>query len=77
VIADRGLLKGKNRGRGCSQSGSECGPRSTVRRDNGATYDEFLTDLAQQSEIEPPTRQDLARIDRTRKKKTSDKEKNG
>jgi len=48
--------------------------RSIVRRDNGASYDEFLTGLARQSGIETPTREDLVRIDRKRKKKTSNRE---
>ena len=34
-------------------------------------YQEFLTQLAQASGIETPTREDLARLDRTRKKKGS------
>jgi transposase len=45
-----------------------------VRRDSGASYDEFLTGLARQSGIETPTQEDLARIDRKRKKKTSNQE---
>jgi hypothetical protein len=42
-----------------------------VRRDTGASYQDFLTKLAQASGIETPTRADLARIDRKRKKKGS------
>ena len=45
--------------------------RSIVRRDTGASYDEFLTELAQQSGIPTPTREDRARLDRKRKKKAS------
>ena len=45
--------------------------RSIVRRDTEETYQEFLTRLAQASGIETPTREDLARLDRKRKKKTS------
>jgi transposase len=45
--------------------------RSIVRRDTAETYQEFLTRLAQASGIETPTREDLARLDRKRKKKTS------
>jgi transposase len=48
--------------------------RSIVRRDTAETYTEFLTRLAQASGIETPTRDDLARLDRTRKKKTSNKD---
>ena len=42
-----------------------------VRRDTGESYDAFLTRLAQASGIATPTRADLARVDRTRKKKGS------
>ena len=45
--------------------------RSIVRRDTGATYQEFLTQLAQASGIDTPTREDLAQIDRKRPKKGS------
>jgi transposase len=48
--------------------------RSIVRRDTGASYNQFLTGLAQASGIETPTREDLARLDRKRKKRTSNKE---
>jgi transposase len=48
--------------------------RSIVRRDSGASYEEFLADLAKQSGIETPSREDLARIDRKRKKKTSNED---
>ena len=49
-----------------------CG--SIVRRDTGESYQAFLTRLAQASGIETPTREDLARLDRKRKKKTSNKD---
>jgi len=45
--------------------------RSIVRRDTEESYQGFLTKLAQASGIETPTRADLARIDRKRKKKGS------
>ena len=45
-----------------------------VRRDSGESYVEFLTKLAQESGIETPTRDDLARLDRKRKKKGSNRE---
>jgi len=74
VIADRGLLKGKTVGVDATTLEANAAMRSIVRRDNGASYDEFLTDLARQSGIQTPTREDLARIDRKRKKKTSNQE---
>ena len=48
--------------------------RSIIRRDTGASYNEFLTGLAQASGIETPTREELARLDRKRRKRTSNKE---
>ena len=74
VIADRGLLKGRTVGVDATTLEANAAMRSIVRWDNGASYDEFLTDLAKQSGIETPTREDLARIDRKRKKKTSNQE---
>src|SRR5206468_798981 len=47
---------------------------SIVRRDTGASYEEFLWGLAKASGITTPTREDLARLDRKRKKRTSNKE---
>ena len=48
--------------------------RSIVRRDTGESYQAFLTGLAKASGIDTPTREDLARLDRKRKKKTSNKD---
>ena len=45
--------------------------RSIVRRGSGESYEEFLTKLAKASGIGTPTRADLARTDRKRKKKGS------
>jgi len=45
--------------------------RSIVRRDTGESYQEFLTRLAKESGIKTPTRAALARLDRRRKKRTS------
>jgi transposase len=74
VVADRGLLKGKTVGVDATTLEANAAMRSIVRRDNGASYDEFLTGLARQSGIETPTREDLARIDRKRNKKSSNQE---
>jgi transposase len=48
--------------------------RSVVRRDTGEEYQEFLQRLAKESGIETPTREQLARLDRKRKKRTSNQE---
>jgi transposase len=74
VLADRGLLKGKTVGIDATTLEANAAMRSIVRRDNGASYEEFLTELATQSGIETPSREDLARLDRKRKKRTSNEE---
>jgi len=48
--------------------------RSLVRRDNGQEYNDYLKDLAQAAGIENPTREQLVRLDRKRKKKGSNQE---
>src|SRR5229473_3291356 len=48
--------------------------RSIVRRDTGERYQEFLTRLAAESGVKTPTREALARLDRRRKKRTSNKD---
>jgi transposase len=74
ALADRGLLKGKTIGVDATTLEANAAMRSIVRRDNGESYDEFLKGLAQQSGIATPTREDLARVDRKRKKKGSNEE---
>jgi len=70
-LAAAGLVKGETIGIDATTLEANAALRSIVRRDTGETYQTFLTQLAQASGIETPTRADLARIDRTRKKKGS------
>lgn len=70
-LADAGLVKGKTLGIDATTLEANAALRSIVRRDSGESYQDFLTKLAQASGIETPTRADLARIDRKRKKKGS------
>jgi transposase len=70
-LADAGLVKGKTVGIDATTLEANAALRSIVRRDTGESYEDFLTKLAQASGIETPTRADLARIDRKRKKKGS------
>ena len=44
--------------------------RTIVRRDNGESYRDMLRRMAQESGVETPTAEDLARFDRKRKGKT-------
>ena len=70
-LAETGLLKGKTIGIDGTTLEANAALRSIVRRDSGEGYQEFLTKLAQSSGIDTPTREDLVRIDRQRKKKGS------
>jgi transposase len=74
VLARRGLIVGKRVAIDATTLEANAAMRSIVRRDTGESYNQFLTGLAQASGIETPTREDLARLDRKRKKRTSNKE---
>jgi transposase len=63
-----GLVKGKTIAIDATTLEANAALRSIVRRDTGETYNDFLTKLAQASGIETPTRADLAKLDRKRKK---------
>ena len=73
-LGTAGLVKGKTLGIDATTLEANAALRSIVRRDTGERYQEFLTTLAQASGIETPTRADLARIDRKRKKKGSNED---
>jgi len=70
-LAEAGLIKGKTVGIDATTLEANAALRSIVRRDTGESYQAFLTKLAQASGIETPTRAELARLDRQRKKKGS------
>jgi transposase len=74
LLADAGLVKGKRIGIDATTLEANAALRSIVRRDNAESYEEFLKGLARQSGAETPTREDLARVDRKRKKKGSNQE---
>ena len=59
------------RDQGLVEAGRLTGMRSIVRRDTGESDQAFLAGLATASGVETPTREGLARLDRKRKKKTS------
>jgi len=73
-LVEAGLLKGKTVAIDATTLEANAAMRSIVRRDTGDSYQEFLTGLAKASGIDTPTREDLARLDRKRKKKTSNKD---
>ena len=71
-LSTAGLVKGKTIGIDATTLEANAALRSIVRRDSGEIYEEFLTNLATASGISTPTRADLARLDRRRKKKGYD-----
>jgi transposase len=70
-LAKQGLLVGATIGIDATTLEANAAMRSIVRRDTGASYEEFLKGLAKASGIKTPTREALARLDRRRKKKAS------
>src|SRR5215470_2529513 len=73
-LREQGLVKGKTVGIDATTLEANAAMRSIVRRDNGESYEEFLKGLAKESGIETPTREELGRLDRTRKNKASNKD---
>jgi transposase len=73
-LVESGLLTGKTVAIDATTLEANAAMRSIVRRDTGEGYQQFLTGLANASGIETPTREDLARLDRKRKKKTSNRD---
>ena len=73
-LAAAELLKGRTVAIDATTLEANAAMRSIVRRDTGETYQEFLTRLAVESGIKTPTREALARLDRRRKKRTSNKD---
>jgi transposase len=74
ILAEEGLVEGKTVSIDATTLEANAALRSLVRRDNGQKYDDYLKDLAKAAGMENPTREQLARLDRKRKKKGSNKE---
>jgi transposase len=73
-LAVAGLVNGKTIGIDATTLEANAALRSIVHRETGETYQEFLTALAKASGIKTPTRAALARLDRKRKKKGSNRD---
>jgi transposase len=74
VLVEQGLVKGQTVSVDATTLEANAALKSIVRRDSGQKYDEYLKDLALAEGIENPTREQLARFDRKRKKKGSNDE---
>lgn len=73
-LGGAGLVRGKTLGIDATTLEANAAMRTIVRRDTGEDYQAYLTGLAQASGIGTPTRADLARLDRRRPKKSSNKD---
>jgi transposase len=74
VLGSQGLLDGQTVAIDATTLEANAAMRSIRRRDDGRKYEEYLKGLAEAEGIEEPTREQLARLDRKRKKKASNKE---
>jgi transposase len=74
VLGKEGLLDSQTIAIDATTLEANAAMRSIRRRDDGRKYEEYLKDLAKADGIENPTREQLARLDRKRKKKGSNKE---
>ena len=74
MVQASGLLSGKTLGIDSTTLEANAAMRSMVRRDDSACYEECLRQMARASGIETPTREDLAKLDRKRPKKGSNKD---
>lgn len=72
-LAGAGLLEGKTLGVDATTLEANAALRSLVKREDGQAYQEYLVELAKAEGIEEPTREDIARLDRKRPKKGSNK----
>jgi len=74
VLGAKGVLNGQTLGIDATTLEANAAMRSIERRDTGAKYVEYLKGLAAAEGMENPTPEQLARLDRKRKKKTSNKD---
>lgn len=73
-LADAHLVEGHTIGIDATTLEANAAMRSIVRRDTGDAYEAWLMRLAEASGIATPTRAELARFDRKRKKKGSNED---
>ena len=74
LLVKEGLLSGQTVAIDATTLEANAALKSIVRRDNGQSYEEYLKGLARAAGIENPTREQLARLDRKRKKKGSNQQ---
>ena len=73
-LAAEGLLSGRNLGIDATTLEANAALKSIVRRDNGASYDQHVTELMKTEGMEEPTPAERQRFDRKRKKSLSNRD---
>jgi transposase len=71
ILDEEGLVSGRTVSIDATTLEANAAMKSIVRRDNGQSYNDYLKELAHAAGIENPTKEQLARLDRKRKKKGS------
>jgi len=74
ILAEEGLINGRTISIDATTLEANAALKSIVRRDSGQSYNEYLKELGKAAGMENPTREQLARLDRKRKKKGSNQE---
>jgi transposase len=74
ILTGQGLIQGQTTAIGATTLEANAAMKSIVRRDNGQGYNDYLIGLAQAAGMENPTREELSRMDRKRRKKASNDE---
>ena len=74
VLGDQGLMDAQTVAIDATTLEANAAMRSIRRRDDGRKYEEYLKGLAQAEGMEEPTREQMARLDRKRKKKASNQD---
>ena len=74
ILDDEGLVSGRTVSIDATTLEANAALKSIVQRDNGQSYNDYLKELAKAAGMENPTREQLARLDRKRKKKGSNQE---
>jgi transposase len=74
MAESRGMLNGRTVAIDATTLEANAAMKSIVRRDTGESWKDYLRRLAQEAGIEAPTDEEARRLDRKRKKKTSNKD---
>ena len=74
VLAGEGLVRGETISIDATTLEANAAMRSIVRRDTGEGYEAYLQGLAEEAGLHEPTPEALARFDRKRKKRTSNRD---